>query len=211
MNGQELFQTLTDIDDGLILEAEEAPPRQKPCRGLLRYAAAACLALVVVFTAIFATNALNMEPRLRYTVRYREHYVTYLMKVTAVQWGSMPEYTPDWLPGRYVPVREYRQDRTRDVTYQSSVDEGEYLWFHYRHITENTTHKLADLPLGSYETWDVDIGGKPGAVYRFTDGRTGGYLIWMDEESCTMLMLSFRHEDIDEMLRIARSVRKETK
>ena len=52
MNGQELFQTLTDIDDGLILEAEEAPPRQKPFRGLLRYAAAACLALVVVFTAI---------------------------------------------------------------------------------------------------------------------------------------------------------------
>lgn len=204
MKQMELLQALTDVDDAFLLEAEEAPRRSKPLRGLLRFGVAACLTVLVTLSAIFAADALTAKPELRYTVRYRDTCVTYLLKVTAVQHRPMPSYELGWLPPRYHAFQETKLERRRDISYRST--EEDYLWFRCQQITENTTERFYNLPLGSYGTGDVDINGNPGILYRYTDGREGGYLIWMDMENCVMLTLGFEYCAEAEVLQIAQNV-----
>ena len=206
MNAFEIFEALTDVDDAQLLEADEKGPVKKPRRrwhGL----AAACLALVLLTTAFLGTTALNQDTTMRYTIRYRENRVTYLCKVSAHRVGKLPQYRPGWLPEGYVYAQEFSfGENERTVTYRNTEAHMEYMAFSYVRITDTYKSDLYTLPMGSYQRTEVIVNGLPGQLYQYTDLRTGGELIWLDEENCLLLRITFSTEDTTDILKMANSI-----
>ena len=205
MNAFEIFEALTDVDDAQLLEADEKGPVKKPRRwhGLV----AACLALVLLTTAFLGTTALNQDTTMRYTIRYRENRVTYLCKVSAHRVGKLPQYRPGWLPEGYVYTQEFSfGENERTMTYRNTQAHMEYMAFSYVRITDTYKSDLYTLPMGSYQRTEVTVNGLPGQLYQYTDLRTGGELIWLDEENCLLLRISFSTEDPTDILKMANSI-----
>lgn len=206
MNAFELFEALTDIDDEQLLQADEKVPVKKPRRmwhGLI----AACLALVLTMTAWLGTTAINQDTTMRYTIRYRENRVTYLCKASAYRVGEMPQYEPGWIPEDYVLDRtNLDMEQERSVTYRSTRIPQDYICLEYEQITGRYTLNLYTLPMGSYERYEVSIKGLPGQLYLYTDMRSGGELIWLDEENRMIFRIMFPEKDPTDALKMANSI-----
>lgn len=208
MSSFEILDALTDMDDDLLLFAETDPPkRQSMMPRFFRYAAAACLTVVLVMATLLVTDAVSLGPNLRWTVRYREDKVTFLMKVREVPEGEVPVYELGWLPEGYEKIREsWFGHRERLISCRKGQDETKYISFSYRQIDHDTRHYFTSLPSGSYEKETVDVNGMPGELYRYTDGRCGGTLVWFQEDEVIMFVLSFQNREMDDALKVAENV-----
>ena len=206
MNAFEIFEAQTDVVDSQLLEADEKGSVKKPRRGW-HGLVAACLVLVLLTTAFLGTTALNQDTTMRYTIRYREDRVTYLCKVSAHRVEKLPQYRPGWIPEGYVYAQEFSfGENERTVTYRNTQAQMEYMAFSYVRITDTYKSDLYTLPMGSYERTEVTVNGLPGQLYQYTDLRTGGELIWLDEENCLLLRISFSTEDPTDILKMANSI-----
>lgn len=208
MNAFEIFEALTDVDDAQLLDADEKGPVKKPRRGW-HGLVAACLVLALLTTVFLGTTAFNQDTTMRYTIRYRENRVTYLCKVSAHRVEKLPQYRPDWLPEGYVYAQESAFGENEwIVTYRNTEAHMEYTAFSYVRITDTYKSDLYTLPMGSYERTEVTVNGFPGQLYQYTDLRTGGELIWLDEENCLLLRITFPTEDPTDILKMANSVKR---
>lgn len=208
MNSFDILDALTDMDDDLLLFAESDPPkRQYGMPRFFRYLTAACLTVVLVMATWLVTDAVSLGPNLRWTVRYREDKVTFLMKVREVPEGEPPVYELGWLPEGYEKVRDsWFGHRERLVSFRKGEDETKYIAFSYRQIDHDTRYYFTGLPAGSYEKETVDVNGMAGELYRYIDGRRGGKLVWFDEDEGIMFVLGSQDCEMDEVLKAAQNV-----
>lgn len=209
MNGFEILEALTDIDDAHILQADEPPLSRGPQRSFWHGLIAACLTLVLLTTAVLGSMGLSQDTTMRYTVRYRENRVTYLCKVHAYRNGPTPPYVPTYLPQGYVYDRESNfGDKDVFITYRNTEESMQYISFSYVRVTDTYKTDLYTLPMGSYDLQEVTVNGHPGQLYLYTGLRTGGELIWVDTENCLLLRIDFPTADPTDAIKMANSVRK---
>ena len=206
MKAFDLWEALTDVEDEQLLQAEEPCPPKRG--GRIRHVlAAACLALVLLTTAFLGTTALKQDTTMRYTIRYRENRVTYLCKVNAYREAPLPRYEPKFLPEGYIFDRESCwDDNNVSLVYRSTEVSGNYIAFSYTRIAGEHKMDLYTLPMGSYEQHAVTVNGLPGQLYLYKAPRTGGELIWLDEENCLLLHISFPEKDPTAVLTMANSI-----
>ena len=207
MNSFDILEELGNLDDDLLLRAQEDPPKRHYIwfRGFQK-AAAACLICVLVFTALIATDAIAFETGLRWRVRYRENEVTWLFKDGMEQEGDLPNYEPTWLPEGYELDREYWwPTRERTMHFNNDHDAQSRVWFEYMQITDKQTYSFGNLDQGTYKKETVEINDLPGELYTFVDDPESGQLIWIDKRSCIVFQLYF-HCEVEDALRIAKSV-----
>lgn len=209
MKAFDLLEALTDIADENLTDSGQSPkPRHHSRRRALRYLTAACLSVMLVMTVWMVTVAENQGTTMRWTVRYREQYVTYLCK-TQAKWGNaMPLYQPTAIADGYKLERviENSENRERTFVYRSTKDPRNYISLSYNQVTDQYRQRLYTLPMGSYERHDVTIGTLPGQLYLYTDKRTGGELVWLDAENCMIFHLRFDEGDVTPPLEMAKSV-----
>ena len=208
MNSFDILEELGNLDDDLLLRAQEAPPKKRIVWfQTFRNLAAACLMAVLVFAALIATDVIAMETGLRWTVRYREDKVTWLFKDGVELEGDLPNYEPTWLPEDYMWDREYGgPTRDKSISYRNLYDEQSWIWLHYMQITDKETYYLSSLDKGTYEKETVEINGLPGELYTYVDDPDSGYLIWIDKHNCTVFLLGF-DSGSEDVIRIAESVK----
>lgn len=207
MKSFDIWESLTDMDDDILLRAAEDPPkRYYVWLRAFRSAAAVCLICALVFTALIATDAIAFETGLRWTVRYREDEVTWLFKDGIEQDGDLPNYEPTWLPEGCVLNSDYwGPARDRSIGYKNPNDPQEWLWFDYMQITDKEIYYLTSLDKGTYEKEIVEINGLSGELYTYVDDTDSGYLIWIDKHNCIVFMLDF-DSGAENAIRIAESV-----
>ena len=208
MNSFDILEELGNLDDDILLRAQEDPPKRRIVWfHAFRNLAAACLMAALVFTALIATNAIAMETGLRWTVRYREDKVTWLFKDGVEQDGDLPNYEPSWLPEDYVWDREYSgPTRDKSISYRNLYDDESWIWLDYMQITDKETYYLSSLDKGTYEKETVEINGLPGELYTYLDDPNSGYLIWIDKHNCIVFLLGF-DSGTEDAIRIAESVK----
>lgn len=208
MNSFDILEELGNLDDDLLLRAQEDPPQRRIVWfRAFRNLAAACLMAVLVFTALIATDVIAMETGLRWTVRYREDKVTWLFKDGVELDGELPNYEPTWLPEGYVWDREYSEPMLeKSINYRNLYDEQSWIWLHYIQITDKETYYLDSLDKGTYEKETVEINGLPGELYTYLDDPDSGYLIWIDKHNCIVFLLGF-DSGVEDAIRIAESVK----
>ena len=208
MNSFDILEELGNLDDDLLLRAQEDPPKKRIVwLHTFRNLAAACLMVVLVFTALIATDVIAMETGLRWTVRYREDKVTWLFKDGVEQEDNLPNYEPTWLPEDYEWDREYWGPTLyRTISYKNLNDDQSWIWLDYMQITDKETFYLSNLKKGTYEKETVEINGLPGELYTYVDDPDSGYLIWIDKHNYIVFLIGFdsRTEDA---IRIAESVK----
>lgn len=209
MKAFDLLEALTDIQDEDLTDAGQSPkPRHHSRQRRFRYLTAACLTVILVMSVWMVTVANDQDTTMRWTVRYRQQYVTYLCK-TQAEWGNaLPLYQPMSIPDGYKLERviEITENRARTFTYRSTEDPRNYISLSYDQVTDQYRQRLYTLPMGSYERHDVTIGTLPGQLYLYTDKRTGGELVWLDVENCMIFHLRFDEEDTTPPLEMAKSV-----
>ena len=209
MKAFDLLEALTDIQDEDLTDAgQSSKPRHHSRQRTFRYLAAACLTVILVMSVWMVTVANDQDTTMRWTVRYRQQYVTYLCKAQA-EWGNaLPLYQPMSIPDGYKLERviEITENRARTFTYRSTEDPRNYISLSYGQVTDRYRQCLYTLPMGSYERHDVTIGTLPGQLYLYTDKRTGGELVWLDVENCMIFHLRFDEGDPTPLLEMAQSV-----
>ena len=207
MNAFTLWEALTDVDDTQLLEADEKGSVKKPRRQLGHGLIAACLALVLTMTLCAGAMAFHQDTTMRYTVRYRENRVTYLCKARAYLVGRMPQYEPLFLPEGYVLNVVFSFDeRENCMSYVNTHTKTDYISITYTRIVGEYKLDLHTLPQGSYEHHEVMVNGLPGQLYLYTDMRSGGELIWLDEENRILFRMNFPDKDPTDALKIANSI-----
>lgn len=206
MKSFDILEALNDIDDDVLLRAETDPPRRHWLPRTVRYAMAACLALVLIVTTLIATDVVALDPQPRWTVREWETGVVYLFKGGTEQMNRRGSYAPTWLPEGYRLERDSGTGESRNMIYADAENPQAVIWFSCEGIPLRGTMRLSTLPEGSYTRQTVEINGMPGDLYEYTDGRTGGILIWIDAEDSMVFLLCFENSDPAAALEMARSV-----
>lgn len=209
MNANDILVALTDMDDDVLMRAEIDPPRRKTILlHHLKRAAAACVALVLVFGVWLGMEAIAADRYLQWKIRYREDEILYLLKSGADEDMAVPCFEPTWLPDGYALLKDrWGQYRDRDLVYQNTEDPDKMVWFHYVQITKPDRYYFSDLDLGSYEAKKVEINGHEGELYTFHDDPFRGRLVWIHREQFTILIIDFDELTAEEAIHIAESVR----
>ena len=144
---------------------------------------------------------------MRYTVRYRENRVTYLCKARAYLVGRMPQYEPLWLPEGYILNRTFSdEERERSMSYVNTHGTTDYISITYTRIVGEYKLDLYTLPRGSYERHEITVNTLPGQLYLYTDMRSGGVFIWLDEKNRILFRINFPDKDPTDALKIANSI-----
>lgn len=213
MNPFDILEALTDMDDDVLLRAEREPPRRSGVlRRTVRYAAAACMAVVLLVTALLAADTVASDSRPRWTVRYRESGVTYLFKGGTEYMGRRGIYVPTWLPEGYrITLDTWDHDAqpdtgSRSLVYEAPDDPRESIWFSCDQIPYRGSMTFSDLTLGSYTLEQVDIGDIRGDLYSSNDEPCRCTLVWLDTENSMMFVMHFSADDTEAALQMARSV-----
>lgn len=213
MNSFDILDALTDMEDDVLLRAESEPPRRSSVlRRTVRYAAAACMAVVLLVTALLATDTVALDSRPRWTVRYRESGVTYLFKGGTKYMDRTGIYVPTWLPEGYqITLDTWDYDAqpdtgSRSLVYGAPDDPRDSIWFSCDQIPYRGSMTFSDLTLGSYTLEQVDIGGIRGDLYIPNDEPDICTLVWLDTENSMMFVMHFPADDTEAALQMARSV-----
>lgn len=209
MKSFDILEALTDMDDDVLLRAESDPPRRSGVlHRTVRYAAAACLTVVLLATALFATYTTASDSTPRWTVRYRESGVTYLFKGGTEHMDRTGTYLPAWLPeGWEASMDSWETDSgSRMVSYGDPADSRKNIWFEYFRIPYRGTMTFSDLAVGTYTKKQVDICGITGELYIPNDELSRCTLVWIDTENSMMFVMHFSAEDTETALQMARSV-----
>ena len=207
MNAFTLWEALTDVDDTQLLEADEKGPVKRPRRQLRYGLVAACLALVLTMTVCLGAMAFHQDTTMRYTVRYRENRVTYLCKARAYLVGRMPQYEPLWVPEGYILNGTFSdEEREKHMSYVNTNVPTDYISITYTQIVGEYKLDLYTLPIGSYERHEITLNGLTGQLYLYTDMRSGGKLIWLDEENRILFRMNFPDKDPSDAIKMANSI-----
>lgn len=196
MNGQELFFSLTDMDDQMILDARESPPRlHHPLRTGLRVALIAALigALVITAGAVIFRGSLELAPL--QIENERDGYVI-SFRATDNQPVVMESWYPQWLPDGM-------------EMYWSTSDEYGYQVLHFRNETQGfdlAYGKMGQLPDKTLTNVKV--------LEEITIGSCSGFwildmnpiLVWADQHRGIAFWLIGANLDKDTMLTIAKSL-----
>ncbi len=198
MNGQELFFSLTDVDDQMILDARESPPQlHHPLRtGLLVALIAALIAaLVVTAGAVLLRGSLELSPI--QVENGREGYVV-SFRATDDQPVRMESWYPQWLPDGM----EMTWSTTDELGYQVLSFQSEAQFFS---LAYGKMGQIPDKTLSSVrEIEAVTIGACPG--YWIVDANPT--LVWADQQLGIAFWLIGAGANIDRetMVTIAESV-----
>ena len=207
MNAFTLLEALTDVDDVQLLEAEEKGPVKKHWQQLWHGVIAACLVLVLTVTLCAGAMAFHQDTTMRYTVRYRENRVTYLCKARSYLVGRMPQYEPLWVPEGYVLNGTFSdEEREKHMSYVNTHVPTDYISITYTQIVGEYKLDLYTLPIGSYERHEITVNGLTGQLYLYTDMRSGGVLIWQDEENRILFRMNFPDKDPSDAIKMANSI-----
>ena len=76
----------------------------------------------------------------------------------------------------------------------------------YTQIVGEYKLDLHTLPQGSYERHEVTVNGLPGQLYLYTDMRSGGELVWLDEENRILFRMNFPDKDPSDAMKMANSI-----
>lgn len=213
MKSFDILEALTDMDDDILLRAEIDPPKRRNVLSrTMRYAAAACLSLVLLVTAWLAVDVTAGGETLRWTVRYRDSGVTYLFKGGTEHSIRNGTYMPTWIPEGYQLKQEsWVEDSqidtgSRDLIYSNPENPQDSIWFQYSHIPYRATFRFGSLTEGTYTKKTVDINGIAGDLYLYQSKPAGGVLIWIDTENCIVFQIDFFDNDPTVAQRVAQSV-----
>ena len=209
MKAIDIMESLTDMDDDVLMRAEIDPPRRKP--NLLRHlqrVAAACLVVVLIFSMWLGVEVIAADRYLQWKIRYRENEILYLLKSGADEDMTIPSFEPTWMPDGYTLLKDrWGQYRDRELVYQNTEDSSKTVWFHYVQITKPDRYYFSDLDLGCYEAKKVDINGCEGELYTFNEDPSRGKLVWIHKEQFTILIMDFDELTAEEAIHMAESVR----
>ena len=213
MNSFDILEELGNLDDDLLLRAQEDPPKRHYIwfRGF-RGAAAACLSLVLLVTAWLAVDVTAGGETLRWTVRYRESGVTYLFKGGTEHQEQIGSYMPTWIPEGYQLKQDSRMEDEQtasgsgDLIYYNPDDPQDCIWFRYSRIPYRAIFRFSSLVEDSYTKKTVDINGIAGDLYQYQSEPAGGVLIWIDTENCMVFQVDYFDDDPTVAQRVAQSV-----
>ena len=113
--------------------------------------------------------------------------------------GELPDYRPAWVPDGYVEVQSLHTESERVLVYQSS-DSAFTLTYYWMDEATGTT-----LDGISGESRTVSVQGNPGYYYPSAGPGSTNDLIWTDESSGLVFILSAYLPEHD-ILHIAESV-----
>ena len=212
MKPMDIMDALTDLDDDLLLGAELVPSR--PRHGFfrtLRMATAACLACVMIVTALFVTSAIASETGLRWTVEYQEDGIVWSFTDGKRLNTQINEYRPTWYPDGYLLVST-ELAQTYNWSYghwpnAKGVGQGSgQLFFLAVNVVDAQKIHLLSLPAGTYSIQSVTINSLPGELYTLQKNPDNGELIWVDQTGYMVYRLTFQNCDTETVLKIAESV-----
>ena len=175
-------------------------------------ATAACLACVMIVTALFVTSAIASETGLRWTVGYQEDGIVWNFtdgkRLNKTQYN---EYRPAWYPDGYLLVSA-ELAQTYNWSYghwpnakKVGLSMGQ-IYFHAINIVDAQKINLLSFPAGSYNIQSVEIDHLPGELYTHLDDPDCGELIWVDKNGYMVYRLTFQNCDMETVLKIAESV-----
>ena len=207
MKPMDIMEALTDMDDDILLRAELEPSGKR--YGFfrqIRMATAACLACVMIVTALFVTNA--SETGLRWTVEYQEDGIVWSFtdgkRLNKTQYN---EYRPTWYPDGYLLVStELAQTYNWSYSHCPNAKRVGQIYFHADNIVDTRKIHLLSFPAGSYNIQSVEIDHLPGELYTHLDDPDCGELIWIDKNGYMVYRLIFQNCDTETVLEIADSV-----
>ena len=190
-----------DFSDGFeekmrLVIAKET--RHSAFRKFGRRAAAVILAALV---GMGAWLAVDQEARAMVSQWIRTVYESSVIYrfFGAASEGELPDYRPAWVPDGYVEVQSLRTESERVLVYQSS-DSAFTLTYHWMDET-----KAGALDGTSGESEAVSVQGNTGYYYPSADPGSTNDLIWTDESSGLVFILSAYLPEHD-ILHIAESV-----
>ena len=91
------------------------------------------------------------------------------------------------------------------VTVEGAVNTNQ-LGLHQLTYTAEYKLDLYTLPIGSYERHEITVNGLTGQLYLYTDMRSGGVLIWQDEENRILFRMNFPDKDPANAIKMANSI-----
>ena len=213
MKPMDIMDALNDMDDEILQRAELTPAAKRHSFfRTLRMATAACLACVMIVTALFVTSAIASETGLRWTVEYQEDGIVWSFtdgkRLNKTQYN---EYRPTWYPDGYLLVSA-ELAQTYNWSYghwpnakRVGVNMGQ-IYFHANNIVDTQKLHLLSFPAGSYNIQSVEIDHLPGELYTHLDDPNSGELIWIDKNGYMVYRLIFQNCDTETVLKIAESV-----
>ena len=92
------------------------------------------------------------------------------------------------------------------MSYVNTHVATDYISITYTRIVGEYKLDLYTLPQGSYERHEITVNTLPGQLYLYTDMRSGGVLIWLDEENRILFQMNFPDKDPSDAIKMANSI-----
>lgn len=206
MKAFDIMEALTDVDDAALLRAEQDPPRHRAAfSGFLRYAAAACLGLVLVIMIIVPIHTDARDNKLSWTLEVDEDGFGYEFWDKSQPEQSPPNYAPTWVPEGFQLIETMTFDG-RDRTLLYWLPEQEHLSFSCDYVGKGSSYTYSvGKSYGDLTLEQVMVGPFEADHYRYEHGN--GYLIWVDPDQQLFFVLAYgKICGAENALRIARSI-----
>lgn len=204
MKAFDIMEALTDVDDTALLRAEQDPPRHRAAfSGILRYATAACLVIVMIFSVMIVNKANAGTNQICWTRHVREGEFYYTFWNAERPDTPMPTYRTTWFPEGYVTWVEEESELGYNKGLHLSEDDSIGIWFRYSYVGNGDSHYY-NYDQGSYTYTATTVNGLPADLYRLENSNSG-ILIWFDREESLVFTLRYDCDD-DTAMRIAEGV-----
>lgn len=215
MNAFDILEELGNLDDQTLLGSQsDLPGRKARYFRNFRNLAAACLTVVLLFTALIATDVIALEPGLQWKIQYDEQEIVWQFKDGKEFKGRFPVYAPAWLPEEYQIIYGYRGANLSQTlryykpSFNTSDVNKEWIDFNYAYISDRSSYHLQAFWEGTYHSRSVEIGGLPGEMYTYIEKPDCGELIWVDKDAYVVFHVVFQYCETDAVMRLAESVRR---
>lgn len=204
MKAFDIMEALTDMDEDVLLRAEQDPPRHRVVfSGFRRYAAAACLVIVMIFSVMIVNKANAGTNQICWTRHVREGEFYYTFWNAERPEMSMPTYRMTWVQEEYEVWSEQTSEDHYNVIYHHVSDSPNCIWFSYRYVG-NGDENYYSYDEGSYIYTETTVNGLPADHYYLVE-YDSGILIWFNQDESLVLSLRYDCDDMTAM-RIAESV-----
>ena len=190
-----------DFSDGFEEKMRLVIAKEKRHSAFRKFGRRAAAVILAALVGMGAWLAVDQESRAMVSQWIRTVYessVIYRFFGAAPE-GELPDYRPAWVPDGYVEVQSLRTESERVLVYQSS-DSAFTLTYHWMDEATGTT-----LDGISGESRTVSVQGNPGFYYPSAGPGSTNDLIWTDESSGLVFILSAYLPEHD-ILHIAESV-----
>lgn len=205
MKAFDIMEALTDMDEDVLLRAEQDPPRHRVVfSGFRRYAAAACLAIVMIFSVMIVNKANAGTNQICWTRHVREGEFYYTFWNAERPETPMPTYRMTWIPDGYVTWLEKENELDYSMVCHRTEDDPDCIWFSYNYVGAGD-RQYYSYPQNSYTYTTTTVNNLPADHYHLTE-HNDGILIWFNQDKSLVFSLRYDCDD-DTAMRIAESVK----